>query len=147
MEMKTIFSGIKADNRDMEDTLVTNQEQFEKFVFAIAVNCVEYKSRGGGKGKPSVSYVSNTSDYFLNLKEKIDFSKFNVIVIVCAGIKEVKTENKVYQVYFDEQPTGDNKYSAIIVSKFDENQNEIKEMKLANDKPECWVDQRASNDN
>jgi len=100
MEMKTIYSGIKADDREMEDTLITNQDQFEKFVFAIAKSFIVYKSIPGKKGKPSANSVPNTSDYFLNLKAKIDFSKFNVIVIVCAGIKEVKIENKVFQSLF-----------------------------------------------
>jgi len=147
MEIQSIYSGTKADNRVMEDTLITNQDQYEKFVFAIAKKLIEYKQTTGNKGKPSGISVPNTSDYFLNLKEKIDFSKFNIIVIVCAGIKEVKSENKVYQVYFDDQPTGDNKYSAIIVSKFDENQNEIKEMKLANERKKHFTRQRILNYN
>ena len=62
-------------------------------------------------------------------------------------LKKLRLKIKFFKVYLDDQPTGDNMYSAIIVCKFDENQNEIKEMKLANDKPEGFPDQRVLNYN
>jgi len=143
MENLTIHTGVIADNREMVDTLITNQEQFDKFLLAIATNEVVYDDGGKPGRMPDIRFEPNTTDYFLNLTEKIDFSKINIIVVTHAKIKQVKVDNNSYQVNLDGEPTGDFMYSAVIVEKV----NDVNEMNVIDQKRPCRISQRPLNNN
>jgi len=110
-----IYYGTLAENSQFTDTLITNDDEYNKFTKSLALNCLE------------------KIDFFLH-KKTFDFTYHYIILVVGANISSVNVLNGAYNVKFTEKLTKELHYTAAIVNRYYDG-NEINAVNYENMKP------------
>jgi hypothetical protein len=132
-----IFTGMIADDRQINDTIIQDPEQMSKFKECIALNIL--KKEPNQKFKRA-EYVANRDDVFLNDKILIDYFEYIVILITSAEINEIYYSS-LYEAYMIEltRKSVDSKfYSAGIIKRIESCSKFI----LINPKPPSLINKR-----
>ena len=133
--LEKIYSGILADDKEIEDIIIANEESLNKFKEWIAINILQYDSQ-------SDKYIShkNEKDVFLNNKVNIDFNKNLLFIFPNAQIKQILYSQfyQCYMITFSEENVEENFYSAALVKKKVNDSKDIK-FHFMNEKPKTKI--------
>jgi len=144
--LEKTYSGILADDKEIEDIIIANEESLNKFKDNIAQNIFTYDS----ETQKYISHI-NVNDVFLNKRIKIDFNKNLIFVFPNAQVKEVLYSQlfQCYLITFSEESVEEHYYSAAIVQKILTDSKDIKDIKfqIMNEKPPFIKIDRPINNN
>jgi hypothetical protein len=143
--INSIHNGILADDKEMSDCIIYNNEMLEKFKNKIAMNIQDRKYM---KNSRQIYFENkpNTNDHFLNDKINVNFGSEIIIVIISAEIDKI-IYSEMIDCYFinlkNKLVEKQNYSSAVCTKKSDSNLKFC----LLNTKPEYLKINRPVNNN
>ena len=132
--LETKYSGFLADDKNIDDICISNDESLNEFIDNISNILFQYDETT----KKYESYQNN-KDVFLNKKVTIDFNKNLLFIFPNAEVKEIQYSQlfQCYMITFSEKSVENHYYCAAVVQKFLNDKNDINDIKfqIMNEKP------------